>query len=165
MTQERTSFTEAAFDSIVWHDDHIHGLAIRDGGVLRFDLDHIVEWFCGADRTCRFRVAPATLEFRGVTGLHIEVDWEDPKYRTAVHPISVGSLARTPHPGPPAGRGGPCWRWRFGVNWPSGSITFGASGFDLRLRGPPVLSESQCLSPTERLGPPGPFMGRKRPAT
>jgi hypothetical protein len=60
-----------------WHDDALYGMRRDIGNVARgdwrsdlvLDIDHIVEWLCGADEQCRFRVAPATLTFHHVTDL------------------------------------------------------------------------------------------------
>jgi hypothetical protein len=64
-------------DDRSWHDDALYGMRLDIGDVARgdwlsdlvLDIDHIVEWLCGADGQCRFRVAPATLAFHRVTDL------------------------------------------------------------------------------------------------
>ena len=67
------------FDRLSWHDCSLWGLELRviepddDQGTsdLALDIDFVVEWLCGVDGPARFRVAPATLVFHGVTGLCI----------------------------------------------------------------------------------------------
>jgi len=61
------TYTEAEFDRVSWHDNHIYGVQISMGDIeqddgrsdLVFDIDYIVEWVCEADGCCQFRVAPA----------------------------------------------------------------------------------------------------------
>ncbi len=68
------------FPSLSWHDNPIHGWAIREGeygaGELVLDSDFILEWLRepGSAR-CRFRIAPATLTFDEVTELVVSLDW------------------------------------------------------------------------------------------
>jgi len=62
-----TRWTEADFESLSWHDNHVYGLSIREGaygsGRLVLDLDYITEWRCGLDKRCSFLLAPAELAF------------------------------------------------------------------------------------------------------
>jgi hypothetical protein len=43
-----TSWNESQFEAMSWHDNHVHGLRIREGahgcGELELDLDDILEW-------------------------------------------------------------------------------------------------------------------------
>ena len=70
------------FDGLSWHDDTIYGLRFEAGdsfqgdwrAELVLDIDHIVEWVREGAGRVRFRVAPATLVFHGVTDLKISID-------------------------------------------------------------------------------------------
>ena len=70
---DKTTWTEADFDALGWHDNHVHGFAIREGeygaGLFILDLDYICDWRCGVDKRCTFLLAPANLVFREVTDL------------------------------------------------------------------------------------------------
>ena len=63
---------------------------------LVLDIDHIVEWIRGEAGKVRFRVAPATLVFHGVTDLKIAIDWGDSGDRTALHDGSIEAITREP---------------------------------------------------------------------
>src|SRR5512142_1735512 len=91
---DKTRWTEADFEHLSWHDNHVYGLSIREGsygsGRLVLDLDYIAEWRCGADRTCSFMVAPAELAFDEVTDLEVGIDFRG----IAVGPLSIGEIRR-----------------------------------------------------------------------
>jgi hypothetical protein len=139
-------WTEADFDSMSWHDVHVHGLRIVEGqdgaGELSFDLDYILEWLCSGDKTCRFRVAAAILTFRDVIDLRLSLDYATPT--AAVTPFSIGGIERE--------ASAYAYQWRIPVNWPAGEITFTSPGFSQRLVGPIIETLSQCLDPSVRLG-------------
>jgi hypothetical protein len=146
---QKTEWTTADFDSLSWHDCHFHGFHLeeREHGTaeVEFDIDFIVEWVCGTDGTCEFRVAPATLTFHEVFGLRIEVDYAGAS--AAITPFAIDGIEREEirHPTGPAS-----FRWRLPVNWPSGAITFESPGFTQKLRGAPILVSRQLLLPQER---------------
>ena len=87
-------YTEADFDRLSWHDCHIWGIELRAGDPddgdwtsdLVLDIDFIVEWICGTGGGGRFRVAPATLVFHGVTDPKIAIDWGRSGFHVALHP-------------------------------------------------------------------------------
>ncbi len=150
----RTSWTQADFKAMSWHDNYVHGVTFdvdvdtwRSDLVL--DIDHIVEWLCeGA--TCRFQVAPATLRFHDVTDLRFDVDWGDSGHRTALHLVSIDGISRRLVADQKICLDRPYWAWRIEINWPRGTITFGASGFTQTLSKPPVLCDEQALSAAQR---------------
>jgi len=127
-------WTEADFDSMSWHDNHVHGLEIREGedgtGELILRLDHILEWLSpGEGGRFSFRIAPATLTFRGVFALRIELDY----IGYAFTPFSIAGISREGN------------RWSIGINWPEGIISFDATSFVQELTGEEVLSDKQSL--------------------
>ena len=151
--------TDSDFDSLSWHDCHVWGLSIGAGDPdtgdwtsdLIVDLDFIVEWICGVDKTFQFRVAPATLTFHGVTDLHIGVTWGDGALQAAIHPMSIDRIARERVEHQKVFLDRPYYRWRVVLNWPAGGeIVLGAVGFTQRLRAEPLLSSRQHLSRHQR---------------
>jgi hypothetical protein len=151
--------THADFDGLSLHDDTIYGLRLDTADPanalwradLVLDIDHIVEWVCGSDKRMRFRVAPVTLIFHDVTDLALAVDWGDSGHQTALHPMAIDHLAREAVADQHICLDRPYWRWTITLNWPKASrLAFGASGFTLTVREPPILSDEQQLSPVVR---------------
>ena len=142
-------WTEDDYDSLDWHDVHVHAFRIVGGehgaGELWFDLDYIVEWLCSNDGSCRFRVAPAVLVFREATSLRVAVDYEGPT--AALGPFSLDSIERETRS---YGAGVETNRWMLRVNWPIGEITFESPGFEQRLTGAEIETDSQYLEASQR---------------
>jgi hypothetical protein len=144
---DKTTWTEADFENLGWHDNHVHGLSIQDGeyaGKLVLDLDYICEWLCGTDRRCSFMLAPADLVFRDVTELRINIEYKS----IAVAPISIGEIrreiiVRTE-------RYTEC-RWQILFNFPQGEISFQSPGFAQVLRALPIHKKQQFLTEDERI--------------
>jgi hypothetical protein len=131
-----------------WHDNHVHGIGLRSGeygmGVLTLDLDYILEWICPAGGgTVEFRLAPATLAFRDVSGLRMNIDFASATAATG--PFSINGIRREPKPGLRSSQ------WIIEVNWPAGSISFDAAGFTQTLWGRSVLHSEQVLEPEQRV--------------
>ena len=155
-----TSSSEASdFERYAWHDDTFYGLRLDIGDPERndwrsnllLDLDHIVEWVCGTDGGCRFRVAPATLTFHHVTDLQVAVDCGDTGGQVALYALSIDGITRERIVEQKICFDRPYYRWRIAFNWPQGGeIRFGASDFTLDLRAEPVLQDQQQLSPLDR---------------
>ena len=133
-------WSDAHFDQMNWHDNHVHGIGIREGqwgaGELSLDIDYILEWLPAKDGTVAFRIAPARLTFSEVTDLRIDLDYASAS--AGLGPFSMDGISR-------AGNA-----WTITVNWPPGSITFSAAGFVQTLTGSPVVSKAQCLTAKER---------------
>jgi hypothetical protein len=93
-----------ANDATSFHDNLIYAFHVRapDSGngdwasELVLDIDHIVEWVCGADGGMKLRVAPATLTFHEVTDLSIRVDYGRGEYATALNEMSIAAIERGP---------------------------------------------------------------------
>jgi hypothetical protein len=155
--QQRVS--DADFARLSWHDDTVYGLRFEVGDSTRGDwrselvleLDHIVEWVCGSDRSVRFRVAPATLVFHDITDLRIALDWGDSGHRTALGEPQIDAITRAALEDQKICLDRPYYRWRIALNWPpGGEVGFGASGFTQTLRAAPVLLDQQRLPPDGR---------------
>ncbi len=142
-----------------WHDNSLYGIRLLVGDPERgdwrsdlvLDIDHIVEWVCGADQRPRFRVAPATLTFHHVTDLQVAVDCGDTGGRVALHALSIDQVVREPIEDQKVCFDRPYYRWRIELNWPKGGmIVFAASGFTQTLRAEPVLQDEQWLLAAQR---------------
>jgi hypothetical protein len=154
-------WTVEDFDRLSWHDNQVYAWRIRsadpDAGDWRSDLildiDHIVEWVCGADRRPKFRVAPADLVFHDVTDLKIAIDWGGSGFQTGLSYVSIAGIERSAIADQKVCLDRPYYRWRIALNWPrGGEISFGASGFTQTLRADPVLCDEQWLPPRQRAG-------------
>jgi hypothetical protein len=154
------TYTEADFDRLSWHDCHIWAVELRAGDPdegdwtsdLAFDIDFIVEWMCGVGgERARFRVAPATLIFHGVTDPRIRIDWGRSGYQVALRPLSIDHVERelAAHQNVYLDR--PYYAWKIQLHLPAASeIVFGAVGFTQTLRAEPVVTDKQWLSLSER---------------
>ena len=153
-------YTESDFDRLSWHDCHIWAIELRVGDPnnedrtsdLALDIDFIVDWICSVGEGGKFRVAPATLVFHGVTDPNIDIDWGRSGFQAALHPVSIGNLERERIQDQKVYLDRPYYSWTICLNWPNGGvITFGAVGFTQTLRAEPIVSENQHLSLSERL--------------
>jgi hypothetical protein len=155
---------ETDFDRLSWHDCPIRGIELRVGDPdagdwtsdLALDIDYITEWLCDAGGGARFRVAPATLVFHGVTDLRIAIDWGGSGGQVALHEPCIDRIERERVALQRVYLDRPYYRWRIALNWPrSGELTFGAAGLTQTLRAEPVLTDRQRLPPGARGGRAG----------
>jgi hypothetical protein len=144
-------WTTEDFDRLSWHDNHIHGFTLREGGEgvgeLGLDIDFIVEWICDRDSgSCDFRIAPATLTFHEVSDLVLSLDYVTTT--AALCPDSISEIEREALAYP---NGYTSFAWAININWPAGAIRFKASGFTQVLRAEPlVVPGRQYLTADER---------------
>ncbi len=147
------------FERASWHDNLVYGINFDVGDPDRnewhsnlvLDIDHIVEWVCGADGGVAFRLAPATLTFHDVTDFRIAVDFGDSGHRTAMNELSIAQIARSRAAEQKICLDRPYYRWRIELNLPkNGEISFGASGFSQVLRAAPVLVDQPRLPGRDR---------------
>src|SRR5512133_3266352 len=126
------SWTERNFDQMCWHDNHVHGLALRAGehglGELALDIDYITEWICEAGEF-RFRIAPATVTFHEVSDLRLAIDYAAAS--AAMGPFSLDGISREEFS---LAAGHVSYRWKLALNWPGGEITFVSPRFTQILR-------------------------------
>ena len=141
-----TDWDESRFEEMSWHDNHVHGLRIREGedgcGELELDLDYILEWLRPTPSAFAFRLAPATLTFVDVFDLRIEIDYA--AATAGITPFSISEITRE------SPVNGGALKWKIELNWPQGAISFSASGFRQTLRVSPIVSDSQSLSHQKR---------------
>jgi hypothetical protein len=154
-----TPQTEFEFEKLSWHDCHIWRLDLQVGDPdeddwtsdLVLGVDFIVEWLCGADRSTKFKVAPATLVFHGVTDPRIAISWGNTGFQASIFEPSIGKIVREQVVDQKVFFDRPYYRWRIELNWPDGGeIAFGAVGFTQTLLAEPVVCDRQHLSLKER---------------
>jgi hypothetical protein len=144
-------WTDAQFDSMTWHDNHVHTLRIIEGehgaGTLVLDIDYILEWLRGESGAIRFRIARADLKFFGVTSLRFAVDFAAAS--AALGPFSIDGVERRTEPRERY----TATIWTLRLNWPIGEISFEATGFEQLLVGEPIVTDRQWLTQQERTAP------------
>ena len=155
----RRTYTEADFDQLSWHDNHLYGVHIFMGDIeqgdwrsdLVFDLDYIVEWVCATDQSCQFWVAPATLTFHHVTDLRMVIDWGRSGFQAAIHEVSISGITRSQIENQRICLDRLYYLWKIETHIPKeGMLNFGASGLTQVVRAEPVLIDEQKLSSSQR---------------
>jgi hypothetical protein len=77
------------FEDISFHDNYVYGFFVRKkefGEDLIIDIDFISDWSCHKDKTCSFKIVPASLMFFDLVDLEINLSWgkslsqPDPKF-------------------------------------------------------------------------------------
>ena len=141
-------WTEDQFEEMSWHDNHVHALRVIEGehgaGQFVLDLDYITEWVRCEGDTFRFRIVPATLTFREVTNLRIDLDYATPT--AALGPFSIHAVERyIVHR-----ERYDATIWKIIINWPKGEISFEAHGYEQRASGVERLCDDQVISARER---------------
>jgi len=140
--------TEIDFDTISWHDNHVHALRVIEGedgsGELVLDIDHIVEWIETPDGAFQFRILPVTLTFHGVMFLRLALDYASAT--AAFTPFMIEGIERQVE----QRNGFATHHWTIPISWPSGSLAFEARGFTQCGDGEPIHTTSQCLTPEQR---------------
>ena len=89
-------WTDAQFEEMSWHDNHVHGLRIvetgKGEGDLVLDVDHIVEWLDCEGAGFNFRIVPVNLTFHGVMFPRISLDYA--ASTVAFGPFMIHSIER-----------------------------------------------------------------------
>ena len=140
------------FDSLSWHDVHIHGFRLdtfkdENGSAdLVFDIDYILKWEKSGDGVL-FTVCQADLRFHEVFGLKLNLDYATPT--AGMCPFSIAGVEREVVTFP---TGYQTYRWRLPINWPTGQFEFQAPGFIQTLTGVPHVQAHQALTPDKRRG-------------
>lgn len=154
-----TKYTEADFENLSWHDCVIWRITpcIPNSDVndptcdLALEIDFIVEWIHTDGNRFKFRVAPATLVFHGVSALHIDIEWDKDHFSVEMHPATIREIKREVIRDQPACLDRPSYDWRICAGWPdAGEIALCAVGFTQTLLAEPVLMDEQSFSLRER---------------
>ena len=141
----KTTWTEADFAAMDWHDNAVHAVALEplpfEPGRLLLDLDYIVEWV-GAEAPATalsFWVCPATLVFDPAWDLTSDIDLNGWSFQLFLDQIRRSG---------PDERGNSQWT----LTGDHFTIEVGAPGFTQYLRREPVLSRGPRLSVEDRGG-------------
>jgi hypothetical protein len=150
-------FTIKDIAELSWHDSSLYGISWQvdsDKSDLILDIDYICEWVCNKDKSCSFRVAPATLIFHDTTDLKINIDEGGSGFQVCVEGgKAIDDIAREQVKEQKICLDRPYYKWfiKFTLTYNKDSfISFGASDFTLSLRKEPVLTNEQSLPLNER---------------
>ena len=150
----RDRYTDTDFDDLCWHDNYIHGIAIRHEefeAELVLDIDFVVGCTGDENTSPRYWLSPASLTFQGVTDLKINIDWASDAPGVLIHCASMDGIARTCGSDSPGCGARSSPRWRIDINWPrAGIIEFRADGFVQILRSKPILWDCDLLPASQR---------------
>lgn len=141
-TPEKWIWTDADFDRMNWHDNHILAVAcLQKTQEFLLDIDYICQWICPSpiaeNRSIWFWIAPATLIFEGVSKVEGEIN-----IQLSGLPMEIDRIERVP-----AETG---FQWMiYGYQC---SFDVWSATFKQYLRSAPILKQSQTLSIEERGG-------------
>ena len=142
-------YTEADFDSILWHDCSIHAIAFNPQAFeFMIDMDHIAEWIAPSpgEQYYNFTIAPATLVFSNAHSINIDIN---PQFLE----LQIDNVTREKL-GPPRNaeyvQSDVEWRWT--IYCQEGVIDLQAIGYQLILRSAPVNIGSEDFTLAERGG-------------
>ena len=145
-TLKKWVWTDIDFDEMMWHDVHVHGMALVNDLPhqleLLFDLDYILKWVepHNPEKEFSFWLVPATLVFSDVFNLSINVEAEQPVYE-------IDKITREERVNSSG------WRtWLWTVRLQQGKISFWSTGYRQYLRRKPVLHCRQYFGYQERGG-------------
>jgi hypothetical protein len=139
---EKWIWTEADFDEMGWHDSQIHAIAFSpEDFELIFDIDYIFAWIDPEPNETYFRfwVSPATLVFKNVHDLELEIDSYNGN-------LEIDNLKREDE-GLPANAEyiGKASEWLWTIECKEGEIRFRSVGYEEFIRTAPRLTQSQTL--------------------
>jgi hypothetical protein len=141
----RDIYTEADFESMGWHDCHIHAIAVEtlpnNPGRLLLDIDYLVEWLRPdpASSGLAFMVSPATLVFDQAWDLVTNIDMSGWAFQLPILEVERDG---------PDERGLSTWR----LAGDQFELSISSRGFTQYLRREPVFCDGQWLSVEERGG-------------
>ena len=145
---EKKIWTDTDFDIMGWHDCKVYAISFFDGASfeLALDIDYIFKWIKPNDNDTYFKfwVAPATLVFKNVHDLNINLDSIDFKIDEIVrsNPIRPKNADYV----------GDVFEYDWTVETSSGVLTFKSIGYLQIIRQNPNLSDHQFVDIKERGG-------------
>ena len=135
---EKTTWTQADFPEMGWHDCAIYAVQLTD--TVDLDIDYILKWVLEEEtKSYKFWVAPATLCFHDARNLRINIQLDFVNGLEIVN-IEQKVLNQT--------------EFEYLIETQEGTIELIASGFTQTCRKDPAMKAQQCLSEEERGGYP-----------
>jgi hypothetical protein len=130
-------WTDKDFEQMGWHDATVYGLRLNND--LELDIDYILQWNQPDVEgfTFTFWVAPATLVFKNIKNLKLEVEINPDK-----SPIEISDIERT--------RKGRTSHWI--INTHQGNFEFDSDGYVQFIRQAPSFEYGPSISLFERNG-------------
>jgi hypothetical protein len=139
---EKWVWTEADFEVMGWHDCRIHATAFfPEDFELAFDIDYILKWIHPQpDETYfSFWVAPATIVFKNVHDVEIEID-------SYIGNLEIDNINRDDESSPPnAAFITETSEWLWTIECQEGEIRFRSVGYEQFIRMAPDFTQSQTL--------------------
>ncbi|WP_439699118.1 hypothetical protein ACFGVS_14355 [Mucilaginibacter sp. AW1-7] len=143
---EKYLFTDADFDTMNWHDCHVHSFCFNDDDELLLDIDYMFEWVQPkkGSKYYKFWIAPCTLIFENVQQVEFELDGGQPiidfiQRENPQATIAAEYLGR-----------------EFEYDWDmvmvNGEMTFKSAGFKQYVRQAPILIREQKIGLKTRGG-------------
>ena len=139
---EKKVWTDADFAVMGWHDSPVYGMAFfSDSGTLSnelvFDLDYIFQWIdpIPPARNFSFWIAPATLVFKDIRDLNIQMETVPP----STFDFEILDIHRLEQFSAPTGES--YWKWHIELG--NGNIYFSAGAYEQITKQQPTLSGSQ----------------------
>jgi hypothetical protein len=149
MKEYSKQWANADFENMCWHDNHIHGIRIRNPKEgydfdIVFDLDYILEWIT-VGSFFQFVVAPATLTFHGAHKVRFDVTLNF-KQSLDIERVDRDEITND------AERKAGYRKWLFQIHFhdQTNPISLEASGFTQVLTKAPILSDSLLLEDEQR---------------
>jgi hypothetical protein len=139
---EKWVWTEADFDLMGWHDSQIRATAFfPEDFELGFDIDYIFDWIDPPpnEKYFRFWVAPATLIFKNVHDVELDIDSCNGK-------LEIDNIKREDECSPINAQFiGKATEWLWTIECQEGEIRFRSVGYEQFIRATPQLTQSQTL--------------------
>jgi hypothetical protein len=137
--QVKECYTEEDIEQLGFHDCYVSGVRWNaDEFEVKFNLGYIVEWVqpTRIDQKYGFWICPAELCFVDVDDLHIDLNWVGQTIECCIQEFHRREKRMTPN-------GKTQWNWALEMSKPEGTIDLWATGFELKIKGSPVLSDTQ----------------------
>lgn len=143
MNKNNFIFSTKDFAKINWHDCKIHGLAFdEDEFKFYLDIDLILEWIepSSNEDGYKFKLAPATLIFRNVWSLVLDIDTN---LALDIDSVSMQNSKNKDYAQD---------EYNWNIVLQQGEISFRSIGFEMYIRKPPEIRDEQSFVLKERGG-------------
>lgn len=143
MNKNNFIFSTKDFTKINWHDCKIHGLAFdEDEFKFYLDIDLILEWIepSSNEEGYKFKLAPATLIFRNVWSLVLDIDTN---LALDIDSVSMQNSKNKDYAQD---------EYNWNIVLQQGEISFRSIGFEIYIRKPPEIRDEQSFVLKERGG-------------